>query len=87
MVNQYIQFMVNFRSIHFSGVDCGNPTNNLTLLNQNLLTGSISDTIYLANSFITCLKGFQWSDGMQFKNISCGANGAWVFQASCIGRY
>ena len=66
-------------------VICGNPTSNLTNLNQLFYFGSApAVTTYQSTAQVTCTNGWKWTDGtFGPKAMSCGANALWSFAGTC----
>ncbi len=65
-------------------MDCGNPTGNITALKQQYLSGTAPGlTTYLESTFVKCIVGYKWWDGILTKNITCLATGRWSLLAAC----
>ena len=72
-------------SLIFVVLECGDPFTNLTFFNHQLFTGTSLATFKFGTTIqVSCLSGYQWSDGTESKTINCNAAGLWNFQ-SCIG--
>ena len=64
-------------------MNCGNPTANLTALNQDTVSG-LTTQINGDSGTIKCKVGYKWTDGSLTKTLSCSASGTWNFPAGCV---
>ncbi len=67
----------------FLEIKCSDPSLNITILQQEMLTIALANYKYRDSIQIRCRNGFQWSDSTLLKNITCEANGYWNFAAGC----
>ncbi len=67
-------------------MDCGNPTVNITNMNNEYLTGTPpGPSTYQSTSNLRCRAGYKFGDGSASKLITCQANGAWSTLTACQG--
>ncbi len=71
-----------------AAVDCGQPTSNLTSLNQIYLTGTQPGaTTYQSTSAVVCIPGWKWSDGsVGSKTLTCAASARWNTFSTCTSE-
>ena len=76
-----------FNFLMLLAFDCGIPTSNVSNLKQKFVSGSppISQ-IYLTSTLLECFVGYKWTDGIQYKNTTCQANGIWSKIQACISK-
>ncbi len=67
-------------------MSCGNPNDNLTNLNQEILSGPTATT-FGGTTSVKCKSGYKWIDGSVSKTINCSAAGRWNFPASCSSMF
>ena len=67
----------------YKGFDCGNPTDNLTILNLRYFSGTAPQSTYPSTSTIVCRPGYVFSDASGSKVMNCDANGKWIIPGSC----
>ncbi len=68
-------------------MNCGDPTQNLTLLKQTYSTGpSISGPPTEKAIFqLKCISGYLWQDLLPIKAMNCSKMGSWfLFHESCV---
>ncbi len=68
----------------FEAVDCGDPSANLTLLLQQWFSVAPGTFTYQSTAQARCGPGYQFPDAATSKALTCGANGAWDFQPTCL---
>ena len=61
---------------------CGDPTNNITILKQEILSGPTSINVG-GTASIKCQAGYKWIDGAASKSISCSHAQSWNFPDGC----
>ena len=67
------------------GMDSGDPTTNLTSLNQEFASGTApGSTIYPATFTVKCKTGFMFPDGTTSKTMTTNVDGSWGYQVACI---
>ncbi len=72
-------------TISNQGMDCGDPTTNLTSLNQEFASGtSPGSTAYPTTFIVKCRTGYMFPDGTTSKNMISNRDGSWGYQPTCI---
>ena len=72
----------------FKGIQCGDPTSNLTLLFLKYQSGSpIISLAYPATITLSCVAGYVFDDGFNVKVANCSSTGKWKNLPTCIGIY
>ncbi len=65
-------------------VNCGDPTSNITNMNNEFETGTKPNpTTYQSSSTLRCRAEYKYADGSSSKSINCQANGAWSSFTTC----
>ncbi len=68
-------------------IDCGDPQNNLTMLNMATNSGSpLFQTKYLSTTEVVCLMGYKFFDGSETNQMNCTVSGSWNSYPSCVGN-
>ena len=66
-------------------MNCGDPTGNLSSLNEMFVSRLPSPKCGTSVT-IKCEVGFKWADNSMSYLLSCQANGMWIFAVACLSR-
>ena len=65
-------------------MECGNPSSNLTIENQEFASGSPPASFRFGDLIgVKCINEYEYPDGSSSKTISCTAGGSWTQILQC----
>ena len=65
-------------------MECGNPSSNLTIANQEFASESPPTSFSFGDLIgVKCKNEYEYPDGSSSKTISCSAGGAWTQILQC----